>query len=41
VFANLRIEAPNMERNETLWQRIDAHPNANYEELKALCVSHL
>ena len=38
VWANLRAEAPNMERNETLWQVIDAHPSCNYDELKALCV---
>lgn len=36
VWANLRDEAPNLEHNESVWQKIHQHPNANYEELVAL-----
>jgi len=34
VWKNLRDEAPNMERNETLWQDIHNAPMADYEILK-------
>ncbi len=36
VWANLRAEAPNMEVNETLWQKIATHPSIEYDELKKL-----
>jgi len=36
VFQNLRDEAIYAEENETLWQRIHEHPNANYHELTSL-----
>jgi len=36
VFANLRDEAPNMERNETLWRDIHESKATGYEELSAI-----
>ena len=34
VWQNLRDEAPNLERNETLWKRIHETPIADYETMK-------
>jgi hypothetical protein len=36
VWQNLRDEAPNMERNETLWQDIHSAPSLDYDTLAAL-----
>lgn len=36
VWANLRAEAPHLERNETLWRDIALSPEKDYEKLKAL-----
>ncbi len=36
VWANLRAEAPNLEHNETVWQRIMAAETTNYAELVKL-----
>lgn len=35
VWANLRDEAPNLERNETIWSDILSSPLLGYEEMKA------
>lgn len=34
VWQNLRDEAPNLERNETIWQDIHREPLTNYKQMK-------
>jgi len=34
VWANLNVEAPNLERNETFWSKVHAAPRLPYEELR-------
>jgi len=41
VWANLRDETANLERNETLWQEIDAMPLKSYQEMIALVEGHV
>ena len=39
VWHNIRVEAPNLERNETIWQKAATMPFTNYETMKKNLIS--